>query len=251
MHPRVALICAWMLACAGSPVDWGEIRYPARPPEPPFEPRVALVPTGGCPGSFRASQARGAIYGVWWTVRPDSSAVLMASRSVDGGRTWQLPTPADTLDVSRRGCARPAPSIFADTNGYVHFAYFLEAREGPGVFFVHTMDGQHMGVGGGIFHSPVPIVYGERPSMTSVTAAGDTVAVAYEDPNSERPQVALALSRTTGHIFESRTTASSPDLPAVEPRVVLAGRTVTILWYERPDSARAGGRIAVRRGRWR
>lgn len=249
-----------LLACSGTPVAWNEVTYPTHPPSR-LSPAVASVPPGGCPASFRASRmvqrrpdGRGGdtlTYGTWWAVRPDSSAVLMAALSRDGGRTWGLMAPAETTDASRRGCARPAPSIYADTNGYVHFAYFLEPRDGGGVFFAHTMNGRHLGVGDGVFHTPVAIVYGERPSHTSVVAAGDTVAVAYEDPNSERPQVALALSRTTGHIFEARVPVSSPDLPAVEPQVFLAGDTVTVVWQERPDSAATGGRTAARMGVWR
>jgi|SRR5580704_11233115 hypothetical protein len=175
MRSIVALLIG-MLACTGSPVTWGDISYPAQSPMLPFERPVATVPVGACPGSFQAAwPGRGVevptevppaelsisqhdlrnprrdsqhnvVYGAWWVVRPDSSAILMAGRSVDGGMTWNHQVPADTLDVSRRGCARPAPSIFADTNGYVHFAYFLEAKEGPGVFFTHTMDGPHIGM---------------------------------------------------------------------------------------------------------
>jgi hypothetical protein len=241
-----------ILACTGAPITWGEITYPARSLQVPLVPAVAVLPSGVCPGSFRASWliAGKVVYGTWWAIRSDSSAILMAARSVDGGVTWNPVVSADTLDISRRGCSRPAPSIFADTNGYVHFAYFLEAKEGPGVFFTHTMDGPHMGSRNGIFHSPVAIVYGEKPSITSITAVGDTVAVTYEDPNSDRPQVALALSKTAGHIFEDRVPVSSPDLSATDPRVMLSGHSVTVLWHERLGTRNDGGRIAVRNGHW-
>ncbi|MGI9090356.1 MAG: hypothetical protein ACR2GG_04535 [Gemmatimonadaceae bacterium] len=247
-------VAVWMpIACSTPPVEWGEIVYPSNPPVEQFRLMIEHEPAGACPESFRAALAGPNIYyGAWWHVRPDSSAVLMAGRSIDGGRTWITAVPADTTDRSRRGCDRPAPAIFADTaSGYVDFAYFLEANEGPGIFFTHTMDAPHMGQGQGVFHSPVAIVYGEHPSRVAVAARGDDVAVAYEDPNAERPLIGVALSRTMGHIFKTRSDASSTDLPAVDPRVTLSGDTVTVQWSERPDSVKVGGRFALRRGKWR
>lgn len=240
------------IACSKPAVTWSEIAYPSRAPLERPNPAVATEPAGACPGSFRASVARGVLYGAWWHVRPDSSAALMAGRSTDGGRSWSTVTAADTLDRARLGCDRPAPSIFADSaTGYVDFAYFMEPSEGPGIFYTHSMDPVHLGAGEGVFHSPVPIVYGEHPSRVSVTARGDNVAVAYEDPNALQPLVGVALSRTMGHIFENRSDVSSSDLPAVDPSVALRGNTVVVQWAERPDSVVTGGRVAVRRGEWR
>ncbi len=191
------------------------------------------------------------VYAAWWHVRADSSAVLMAGRSTDGGRSWPTIAAADTTDRSRRGCKRPAPSVHADSaTGYVDFAYFLEANEGSGIFFTHSMDGPHMGQGNGVFHAPVGIIYGDKPSRVSVTALGDDVAVAFEDPNAERPLIGVALSRTMGHIFQTRADVSGRDLPAVDPQVALSGDTVTVQWSERSDSVPSGGRTAVRRGVW-
>ena len=60
--------------------------------------------------------------------------------------------PVDTLDRGTRGCARPSPAIsFDPAGGYVHVVYFLDAPEGPGVFFAHSMDR------GATLHSPVAI----------------------------------------------------------------------------------------------
>ncbi len=251
---RVALACVMLtaLACSAPPVQWSEMSYPPSPPIPPFALLSQSYPAGACPGSLRIASSGQVTYGAWWHVRRDSSAVLMAGRSVDGGRTWALTAPADTTDRSQRGCDRPAAAVYADSaRPYVSFAYFMEANEGAGIFFTHTMDGQHMGSGEGVFHSPVPVLYGERPSRVSISAVGDDVAVAYEDPNAIQPLVGVALSRTTGHIFETRAEVSARDLPAVDPRVMLRGKTVTVQWWERPDSVKSGGRIAVRQGKWR
>ena len=158
--------------------------------------------------------------------------------------TGVLRKSADSTDKGHNGCARPAPFIAADsTNGYVHVVYFMVAAEGPGVFFTHSM-GQ-----GVMFHSPVPIVYGERVSAAAVACNGDTVAVAYLDPNSARPQLWLALSRTTGHIFESRTEVSPSTEEAARPAVAVRGHRIAVAWIE---TSREGGAAVtvVRTGRW-
>ena len=256
---RTVAVCAAILAsaigigvsaCTPAPIAWDDVVYPGSPPPIMPDPAVVSLPPQTCPGSFHTARVGHDTYAVWWAVRPDSSSVLMAARSVDNGATWDTPVRADTLDVSRRGCARPSPALAADPNGYVYFAYFLESREGPGIFFTHTMDGRNIGVGNGVFHAPVAVVYGEKPSAVSLAAAGDTVAVAYEDPNSVQPQIGLALSKTTGHIFETRVPMSGPSLPAAAPHVWLTGPRVTVAWSERPDSIRTGGRVAIRSGRW-
>jgi hypothetical protein len=191
------------------------------------------------------------VYGAWWEVRDDSSSVLMVGRSTDAGRTWAIVQPADTSDRSRRGCTRPAPAVAADSaTNYVDIAYFLEASEGPGVFFTHSMDARHLGTGLGIFHAPVPVMYGDHPADASVAVRGDDVAVAYDDPNGDRSAVGLALSRTSGHIFEQRVVMSMPDLPASDPTVELRGDSVLVQWSERPDSLQTGGRLAVRSAHW-
>jgi hypothetical protein len=101
---------------------------------------------------------------------------------------------------------------------------------------------------GTMFHAPVAITYGERPSATALASSGDTVAVAYLDPNAAVPQLWLALSHTTGHIFESRTAVSSANLAASRPLVAISGRRVAVAWTE---TARGGGAAAtlVRVGR--
>ena len=246
----VAALVTLTLACGPSPVTLGDMHYAAAPPIQP-NPPATVVPNGACPGSLRTARSGPDVYGAWWEVRDDSSSVLMVGRSTDEGKSWGIVQPADTLDRSRRGCTRPAPAITADsTTNYVDIAYFMEASEGPGVFFTHSMDARHIGSGDGIFHSPVPVVYGDQPSDVSVAARGDDLVVAYEDPNGDRSMVGLALSRTMGHIFEQRLVVSMPDLPARDPLVALRGDSVMVQWWERPDSAQVGGRLAVRSAHW-
>lgn len=246
----LAVPLALTLACSSSPVTLGDMSYPASAVLK-LHPPIAAVPNGACPGSLRTARSGPDVYGAWWQVRDDSSSILMVGRWSDGGKRWAIAEPADTLDRSRRGCTRPPPAIAADSaTNYVDIAYFLEAKEGPGIFFTHSMDARQLGSGDGIFHAPVPVIYGDQPANVSVAADGDKLVVAYEDPNGEQSRVGLALSRTMGHIFEQRLLVSQVDLPARDPVVALRGDSVTVQWSERPDSMQTGGRIAVRSAKW-
>jgi hypothetical protein len=232
-------------ACAPDTVRWeSERRYatgvtdqaagPAVQPWVPLTIPVAPI----CPGSLVAARAPGdTAFAAWWMPRRDSSSALVVARSDDGGAEWRTPIVADSTDHSRAGCARPPPFVAVDSlNAYVHVVYFLVAREGPGVFFTHSMEG------GAMFHEPVPIVYGERPSAASVASRGDTVAVLYEDPNASVPQVWLALSRSTGHIFEERMSVSSANASATHPAIAMSSRHVVASWLE---TARNGGQATT------
>ncbi len=180
----------------------------------------------GCEATLRVAVADGSAFATWWQVRADSSAALMVSRAMHGG-PWLPPVVADSTDVSRRGCGRPAPAIIADgRSGYVHIAYFVEQPSGAGVFFAHSMDSA------ATFHWPVPIVFGNNPSRVSIDAVGDRVVVAFEDPNSNQPMVGISLSGTMGHIFEQRMTASSGNGRALQPVVRLAGDSIRLWWSE-------------------
>jgi hypothetical protein len=216
-------------------------------PLPRFVPawRPATWPDepGLCAASLRATPAIGGeAYASWFTVRPDSSVLLRVARSDDAGVTWNDAVTADTTDRGRAGCGRPAPFISADAlNGYVHVVYHLVAREGAGLFFTHTMER------GALFHEPVPIVYGDRPSAASVASRGDTVVVAYEDPNSRFPRLGLALSRTQGHIFERRLPASDETGEARTPRVAVRGTSIAVAWTATQRGG-AAPRISLRLG---
>jgi hypothetical protein len=142
--------------------------------------------------------------------------------------------PADAQAATRGavGCARPAPSVAVDTrHGYVHVAYALVGPEGPGVFYAHQMDPRSG------FEPPQAIVYGARIGAVRVAAAGDVVAVAYEDPNSAaRTRIAVAISRTSGHLFAERLTASSENENARDPYVAVRGRAVVVGWSDVPTT---------------
>lgn len=216
----------------------GDVRFAPMwtPPSWPDEPSA-------CVATRRAARALGdEAYASWFSVRPDSSVLLRVARSDDGGRTWAPAVSADTMDVGRAGCDRPVPYLAADSlNGYVHVVYYLDAKEGAGLFFTHTMER------GALFHEPVPIVYGDRPSQAAVASRGDTVVVAYEDPNSRLPRLGLALSRLQGHIFEHRIPASDETGEARTPRVALRGTRLVVAWTA---TSRGGTspRTAIRAG---
>jgi hypothetical protein len=239
MLSRLAIVLALLAnACAPDPIDWedpaplppelasttelafdeGRRLVARRPPDIPFP-----VFTGQCAGSVRvARDTTGNWYAVWWSIRSDSTADVVVSRSPDGV-DWAPPTRVDSTDAGRIGCRRPPPSIDAD-GGNVHVAYVMTAREGPGIFASHSMDR------GMMFHSPVAVVYGERIGLTAIAARGDLVAVAYEDPNTEPTRVGLALSRTMAHLFQSRSLVSPATGPARAPGVTLGDGVIAVTW---------------------
>ena len=254
--PRRSLLvlssCLVVAACGGDPLRW-EPAAPdrdasgvrARPDVRPLPPDARGTT---CAGSMGVVRVDSAVVAVWWAVRPDSTALLLSSRGTRGAAQdprwaveWGPVLAIDTLDRGAHGCARPAPAIaYEPVTRYVHVSYAMDAPEGTGVFFAHSMDAGRM------WHSPVSIVYGPRLGATAIAARGDTVAVTYEDPNgADPPQVALALSVTAGHIFEHKSipvsagawAATTPDV-ALEP----AGGVV-VGWRER----RPDGEVAMRR----
>ena len=252
----LALVAAG--ACAADPVEWDAAiaRRPAPPPDarlilddrraPQFVtavmplrlPPPQLTPTI-CAGSLRLAASTALdMYAAWWSLRPNRSVSLKVARSDDGGQTWRVPAVVDSTDIGGRGCDRPPPALAADArSGNVYVVYFIHGAEGPGVFFSHSMER------GVIFHAPVPVVYGERPSDAAVAGSGDTVAVAYENPNSARPQISLAVSRTAGHLFERRTNVTGAGATADQPQVAVRGGRIAVMWLE----SGGGDTVAVMR----
>jgi hypothetical protein len=261
-HALAALACALLAACADAPVEWSASSSVQSPPGTAVTVTAGGVVTADtlaslarrvsppagvvCPGSLQLARAGHALYAVWWNPRPDSGARLLSARSDDDGRSWSAPAAVDTLDRGVSGCARAPASVAADSaSGYVHVAYGLDAPEGPGLFFAHSMDA------GRTFHSPVPIFYGERLGRTSVAADGDLVAVAFEDPNSRSPRVGLALSRTMGHIFEHRLLPVSDENGAAShPTTAVQGKRIAIAWEQRAaaGTSTAAPALVVRTG---
>lgn len=251
MFPRmrqlagIALLGA--LACTSSPVEWAETVY-SNVPRGPVEfpgPLQSVPSASACPGSLRVAKTGSHDYAAWWESRPDSSVVLMSSRTEN--RSWTTPVMADTTDHGARGCGRPAPAIAADdSSGYIHLAYFAEPARGAGIFFAHSMDK------GATFHSPVPIVFGRNPARVSVASEGDRVAVAYEDPNAAQPLIGIALSKTMGHIFESRVQGTSENGRARQPVVRIGGDSIRLWWSEySANPAVSATRPLYRAGLWR
>lgn len=236
--PLLALATA-LAACEPAPIAWDDAV--------PLSPELAAAPAVGfdsldqlvaveppvvtppvapaqCTATVRtARDTNGDWYAAWWATRADSTADLVMARSADGGATWGAAIRVDTLDIARSGCRRLPPAIAA-SDGNVHVAYSMAAREGPGVFASHSMDR------GTMFHTPVAVVYGERIGLTAIAARGNTVAVAFEDPNSTLDHIGLALSRTMAHLFQYRHTASPTAASARQPDVVLGNGRIAVMW---------------------
>ena len=235
-----------LCGCATEPVEWGDISYRGTKLGDP-DARSAIFSAGlpsldgesACLRSIRTARSGSDLFRVWWTARPDSSVVLRLQRSATSGVSWLPATTVETRDRGRRGCDRPAPGVYLDSaSNYLHIVYYIEASDGAGVFFSHSMDK------GATFHAPVPVVYGKRPAAASVAAQGDSVVVVFEDPNVVEPRVGIALSRTAGHIFEQRAQVTPDDVAGSAPWVKLDRREITVWWK---SSERVGSRV----GRWR
>jgi len=215
------------------------------PPAPNQSLGSGTVPMDAqrCRGSLRiVATPRGQV-AAWWSARAGNRVHLLSAWRDQGQTQWRGPIPVDTVDVGSTdardvpegvptGCARPAPGLAVDgANGYVHLAYALVGPEGAGFFYAHQMDPR------AAFEPPVPIVYGERLGAAQVTTDGDYVAVVYEDPNSgARPRIAIAVSRTAGHLFERRFTVNAGQSPASDPFVVVRGAALAVGWSEVPPT---------------
>lgn len=198
---------------------------------------VSVVPAADahvCAGSVRtARQDDGTLTAVWWSVRPDSSALLLAAVSPDAGSSWQPAVRVDTADVNTTGCDRPPPAISAGA-GFVHVAYAMRGTEGVGVFYAHSMND------GKSYESPATILYGDRLTRTAIASDKGTLAVAYEEPSGSSPQIGLAISRDWGHIFRDRIRGSTGVGAATNPDVAVAGREIAVSWTVRAEGG-AGG----------
>lgn len=234
---RFLLLAAAVSACDAQPVVWDE-------PTSGFEWADAGVgyigpsAPGMCHNTLVRRPGNGVVYAAWWSVRPDSTAVLMVAKESRGGG-WSVPEAADTMDAGRSGCRRAAPAM-AVSNGSVYLAYGMNAKEGPGVFTVHWMQG--------MTHAPVAVVYGERFGGTSIAVRGDTVVVAYEDPNTDPRRIGVAVSTTGSHLFQYRTLVSPPTGAARDPLVSLDSAGIVVVWNQ---TSRGETRGMTRRGRFR
>lgn len=253
----IALIALVALAsaCDKDPVDWSDPAPIAQSPgatrllvdgagrarfvaDTTTLPSVPAAP-GLCATSIRSARGTSKLFVGWWSVRPDSSAVLYTASSTNGGTTWGNPAAVDTSDISSRGCDRPPPSVTA-VGDDVYVAYSMSAADGTAVWFAHFM--------GNMLHSPVAVIYGDHLVPTALAAEGMRVAVAYEEPNGTRPRIDLALSNTQGHIFEARTMATRLDDAGTDPAVALAGNVLAVSWRTRAADDSSGARV-VRIGR--
>jgi len=216
-----------------------------------------------CARSLRIVDApgRGKV-AVWWTRRDRGRVFLVAAWKWNAAVTdstvlWRGPINVDTLDQGAGdanaqergavGCNRAAPGVAVGANGYVHVAYALNAPEGAGVFYAHQMDPRSA------FEPPVVMMYGDRRlGAARVATSQQTVAVAFEDPNAplNRGRIGLAVSHSSGHVFESRVTASRVGW-AVDPYVLVRARAAVVGWTDVDSTVSATSAFRMRRGTMR
>lgn len=246
---RIAAALFFLLgACGGGGISWGPVTHGESPPAQRVE-SVTLPPRGGAGCADVVMVARDSNrYAAWWEARADGSSVLKLARSPDAGAHWDAPIVADGRDAGGLRCSRPLPSLFADeTSEYLHVTYHISPRGSPGVYFTHSMKASALGTGEGVLHMPVPVTHGERPVRSSVAGHGDTVVVAFEDPNSAKPRILLAFSTGAGHLFSTHGAVSPPGSAATAPRVSVAGDTIRVHWLEETGGGTV--RAASRSGR--
>ena len=124
--PRAAVAALLLLAsaCIKSPIEWTTDRSTplvsdsARvlAPDGTLHPDSMLALAASinppssdiCPGTLRLSRAGGSLYAAWWRVRPDSSATLLSSRSLDSGRHCREAGQAAARAPCERGRRRSA-----------------------------------------------------------------------------------------------------------------------------------------------
>jgi len=250
MRSAILFTALGLVACVKDPVDWGDVSYrhsqlgdlPAR--SAVMSAGLPQIPgtVASCVRTVVPANSHAEIFRAWWAVRSDSNGVLFLQRSPDEGKRWQTPVEVDARDEGHRGCSRPPPGISYDSaSRYVYLVYFLDATDGAGVFFAHSMDE------GKMFHSPVPVVYGSSPSRASVAGHGDSVVVVFEDPNSATPTLGIVLSRSTGHIFDQRGQVTPEEIRADAPWVSLEKNQINV-WWMTPDVV---DRVGHREGVWR
>jgi hypothetical protein len=245
------LALSGIAACARRPLIWEDPVFFPRDSAPAIVPRDS---TKQVRARVEAWLQRDSLCGVAENIlgpvryragwRTDGQG-LFVSRSADGGVSWDEPVVVDTSGSRRHACRRPA--IFADTmNRYLHLSYFVDVEESSGLYYTHSMRADKLApTGEGMFEAPRAIVYGGLGvGAPGVASRGDTVVVAYEDPNSPRPTILLALSTTAGHSFDYRERVSPEGSRAARPTVRLGAGRVEVIWtHLGSDSIRAARRM--------
>lgn len=253
-HAVPLILLVLLAGCGPEPVVWSDPK-PITPVDGPsrlvvdttgaarfvadtLRPATTPAAPGLCATTLATSQGGSLLFASWWSVRTDSSAVLYVARSKDAGRAWLPAFAVDTTDVSSNGCNRPAPAL-TTVGDDLYVAYSMIAPEGKGVFFAHWM--------GGMLHTPVPVIYGDRLVQTGIAADEHRVAVAYEEPNGSRPQIDVAISVTQGHLFDWHTTASRGMDIGSSPAVAMSGPELAVSWLNTPPSGQPNRVVRVGR----
>lgn len=197
-----------------------------------------------CVGSLRLAHGPGgATAATWWSRRGGGRVALMTAwKGENTAALWSTPVAVDTSDTGpsdarageRRaaGCNRIPPAIAVDAaTGAVHIAYSLPTKAGAGVFHVSQS------APGGPFGAPQAIVHGDAPAAARIAAAGELVAIAYEDPNGgTRRGIVLALSHDSGAHFKDRLAATAGVQGGRDPYVMIRGDHIVVGWSEIPNA---------------
>jgi hypothetical protein len=187
-----------------------------------------------CPGTHVAARARGdTAYAAWWRLNSYGYGDLFIARTDDGVH-WLPGTLMGGAVASDRVCFRPPPGLAVDpVTGAVFIAWHGMSNFGPAIMVIEAASTARPGALAFFVDSAAPAA-----RMTSVSARGDTVAVAFEKNTESGTEVRLALSLSRGHIPVVRGSVSPVGTRAFAPLVALRDGRVAVAWNEgRRDGA--------------
>jgi len=232
----LTLALTFAIACTPEPVEWTKLSTdaPTAFTAPAYVIPVNLkLPSTACPNSLAVAQMSATEqHATWWQTDSSGKAQLALARTSDAGVSWSIRPLAESRARANVPCSYPPPAIAADSaTGYVHLVYFLQPTEGAGLWYTHSMDR------GRSWHAATALIFGDAPARSSIAADGWLLAIAYEAPYAPSRQIWLTLSRDAGHTFERGLSVTQGSMLAVNPRVLLDSRSISVIWTERSQNA--------------
>ena len=180
-----------------------------------FDPKIAIGPDDGI--------------NVAWEDTAPGVSVIMFARSTDHGETFSPP-----LRVSKGEGRATEANVFTGSGGNVFLTWVDESGGDAQAFFSRSTDL------GATFSDPINVSQkpGAEIHKPVITAAGDTVYLAFQDDKRGDKQVFLAKSTNAGQDFSApiQVSRSNNDVSggrAHSPAMVIDGRGILhIVWID-------------------
>ena len=129
------------------------------------------------------------------------------------------------------GCPHHGPSLSVAPSGRIHFAWFTgEGKNGPGVFYANTKDGQvsnarRFGNAG----------FSGRPA---VLAAGKKVFLVWKEEQSNGAEIHSAVSKNDGLNWTALPVVASTKATSDHPILIKKGDEVFLSWFTKNEGYR-------------